>query len=77
MPCTVFGFYFALFTSHFAMRINHLTNDDEECSPCVVIADAQNRLFAYFGGRSELNMSYSTFHSPSACFFHTVRYFPL
>jgi hypothetical protein len=22
-------------------------------------------------------MSYSTFHEPSACFFHTVRYFPL
>jgi hypothetical protein len=21
-------------------------------------------------------MSYSTFHEPSACFFHTVRYFP-
>ena len=26
-------------------RINHVANDDEECSRCVVIADAQNRLF--------------------------------
>lgn len=29
------------------------------------------------GGRSELYVSTSTFHVPSASFFHTVRYFPL
>lgn len=27
-------------------RINHVANDDEECSRPVVIADSQNRLFA-------------------------------
>jgi putative SOS response-associated peptidase YedK len=27
-------------------RINHVANDDEECSRCVVLAEAQNRLFA-------------------------------
>jgi hypothetical protein len=27
-------------------RINHVTNDDEECSRPVVIADTQDRLFA-------------------------------
>jgi hypothetical protein len=28
-------------------RINHVANDDEECSRPVVIADAQNRLFLW------------------------------
>ena len=27
-------------------RVNHVANDDEECSRPVVIADTQNRLFA-------------------------------
>jgi putative SOS response-associated peptidase YedK len=26
-------------------RINHVANDDEECSRCVELADTQNRLF--------------------------------
>jgi len=29
-----------------SMRINHVANDDEECSRPVEIAEAQNRLFA-------------------------------
>jgi putative SOS response-associated peptidase YedK len=29
-----------------SMRINHVANDDEECSRPVAIADTQNRLFA-------------------------------
>ena len=28
-------------------RVNHVTNDDEECSRRVEITEAQNRLFAY------------------------------
>jgi putative SOS response-associated peptidase YedK len=27
-------------------RINHVANDDEECSPPVALAQIQNRLFA-------------------------------
>ena len=27
-------------------RINHVANDDEECSRCVELAQIQNRLFA-------------------------------
>ena len=37
----------------------------------------RDRYFEPGGGMSVLLMSRSTFHDPSACRFHTVRYLPL
>lgn len=37
-----------------------------------------SRLPTYYArGRSEFDISNKTFHVPSACFFHTIRYLPL
>jgi hypothetical protein len=56
------------------------TCGDRKASKSSIRLVAETRYYAggMFGlGRSELYVSSRTFHVPSACFFHTVTYFPL